>query len=200
MQESSRLAGGRVQFIMRVIVPQSLSRRQIRQQSDHFPAAQQPSRGSPRKYLRRFYRRGIAARDADIIDLRYLQCCDIEDPVGNERFCMSETQTGLRIGRRTLLRWFAGCTAASPAAFLSVGPRVLGTCPASASRHRDAWRTGARAGLCRIPLRQSGCAQGRPAGAGRTRHLRQPQSVHRQGARAAAVARPRVRKPAGARL
>ncbi len=32
---------------------------------------------------------------------------------------MSETQTGLRIGRRTLLRWFAGCTAASPTAFLS---------------------------------------------------------------------------------
>ena len=42
--------------------------------------------------------------------------------------------------------------------------------------------------------------KGGPAGARRARHVRQPQSVHRQGPRRAGDPRLRVRKPDGARL
>ena len=56
------------------------------------------------------------------------------------------------------------------------------------------------AGLRPPALRQSGRAEGRPPDAGRARHLRQPQPVHRQGPRAVADPRLRGREPAGARL
>ena len=56
------------------------------------------------------------------------------------------------------------------------------------------------AGFTQLPYANPDRAQGRPPRAGRARHLRQPQSLHRQGHRPAVDPRLRGRKPDGARL
>ena len=66
-------------------------------------------------------------------------------------------------------------------------------------RHRHARHAGAAGRFQPYALCQSRCAEGRPAGAGHSRHLRQPQSPDRPGPRRAANPRLRGREPDGAR-
>ncbi len=69
-----------------------------------------------------------------------------------------------------------------------------------APRHRHARRSGLGHRLQPPELCQSGSAQRRPTGARRARHLRLPQSFHRQGPARRQHPRLRDREPAGARL
>src|SRR5215510_5654968 len=68
------------------------------------------------------------------------------------------------------------------------------------ARARHARRARAARGLHALALCQSRGTQGRPPGTRRARHLRQPQSPHRKGHRAAFDPRLRNREPDGSRL
>ena len=72
--------------------------------------------------------------------------------------------------------------------------------PQASLCHRHARRAGHAGRLYGAALCQSRRAEGRPAGRGRARHVRQPQSAHRPGSRRAADPRLRGREPDGARL